>query len=269
MIIAASRVRVNAKAVLVCTGGRKPPIRFRMHCPGACVVLQTAGLLVLSGPMRYFTACLALTACGMTACSTFEKDPKVVITVHSQGNDMDSPKTIFRRQIEGRQVIFKVIPEFSHESVAAIHPFPADDGTHGVALKLDFKGANALDLVTRMRSGEMLMTMVNGTVVDWVQIDKPIADGIFTIWRGLPEELVAVMEKEYPPIKHLKSSSEFLEMTPSTKKEKTDSRRRVLREEKEKAAEEKAAAKRRARGEFDPEPPRGEAVPLEELLKNP
>jgi hypothetical protein len=181
---------------------------------------------------------------------------------------MDSPKSIFRRPIEGRQVIFKVIPEFTQESIVAFHPFPADDGTFGVALKLDFKGTNALELVTRMREGEMLMSMVNGTVVDYVSIDSVVADGVFTIWRGLPQELIDVMEKEYPHIHEVKSSSDMLDMTPSTTKEKREANRKAEKAAKDKIKEEEAAAKRKARGEFEPELPAGSAVPLSEALKS-
>jgi hypothetical protein len=196
-----------------------------------------------------------------------DKD-EVHISVHSQGNEMDSPKTIFRRPIGNRQMIFKIIPEVTHENIVGIHPFPAEDGTYGVALKLDFNGTNALDLVTRMRRGEILMSMVNGTVVDTVTIDRPVTDGIFTIWRGIPQELVDQLQKKHPPIKSVKSSSEFLEMTPSTEKEKKRAREEAEKEAKEKAKREKEAARRRARGEFDPEPPSGELVPLGDLLKD-
>ena len=129
------------------------------------------------------TAFLLLLLGLLPACETFKGDPKVLITVFSQGNEMDSPKSIFRRPIEGENMVFKVIPEFTTQSVVAYHPFTAKDGTNGVAVKLDFKGANALELVTRMRQGEVLMTMVNGTVVDYVRINRVISDGIFTIWR--------------------------------------------------------------------------------------
>lgn len=203
-----------------------------------------------------------LAAC-LPACESM-KDEKVVITVHSQGNDMDSPKTIFRRNINGQSMIFKIIPEFSTQSVAAIHPFPADDGTYGVALKLDFKGTQSLDIVTRMRQGEILMTMVNGAVVDHVRIDRPVGNGMFTVWRGIPAELVATMEEKYPSINELKSSSTFLEMTPSTRKEKKESRRNATRDAKEKVEDEK----RKARGDFDPEAPEGEIVPLSDLINN-
>ena len=218
--------------------------------------------------MKFPSTILAAPTLLLCACSLFEKEePKVVITVHSQGSDMDSPKTIFRRNIDGRPVIFKIIPEFTDKSIAAFHPFPAEDGTYGVALKLDFKGANALDIVTRTRSGEILMSMVNGTVVHWVRIDRPVHDGVFTIWRGLAEELITQMDKEYPRIKDLKSSSEFIEMTPSTRKEKKESLRRATEDEAKRTEE----AARKARGDFDPEQPApdGDMVPLNDLLQEP
>lgn len=232
--------------------------------PGRIVCLpgcKTEGILFCSLNMSRLLFALLL-AFSLSACETMKKE-KVVITVHSQGNDIDSPKTIFRRDINGRSMIFKIIPEFSTQSVAAIHPFPSDDGTYGVALKLDFKGTQSLDIVTRMRHGEILMTMVNGAVVDYVTIDRPVSDGMFTVWRGIPPELVATLEEKYPSINELKSSSTFLEMTPSTRKEKRDSRYNATKDAKEKVEDEK----RKARGEFDPEIPKEEIVPLSELLK--
>lgn len=211
----------------------------------------------------------SLLACLLASCtSPFDKDPKVLIAVFSQGTDMDSPKTVFRRNIEGRTVILKVIPEFTHKSIVAFHAFPADDGTYGVTLKLDFKGANALEMVTRMRQDEILVSMVNAAVVDYVTIDQVISDGLFTIWRGLPEELIAEMDKEYPRIQALKeagasSSSDMLDMVPSTGKEKKNAFDRV----KDNKRAEKDLEERRARGEFDPEEPKGGVVPLSEALK--
>ncbi len=226
---------------------------------------HTSGLLdEITMPPRF----LLLILLGLLpACSTFKKDPKVVITVFSQGSEMDNPKTIFRRPIGGQQVVFKVIPEFTEKNVVAYHPFDAEDGTHGVALKLDFKATNALELATRMRQGEILLSMVNGTVVDYVSIDRVVADGIFTIWRGLPDELIASMEKKYAHIHEVTSSSEMLDMTASTSKEKKDLRRRAEKAKKEKLKTEAEEAKRKARGEFEPEQPKGEAVPLSEALK--
>lgn len=218
--------------------------------------------------MRFFPLLLIVLLGLLSSCDTFKKEQKVLITVFSQGSEMDSPKSIFRRPIEGKQVIFKVIPEFTHSSVVAFHPFPADDGTFGIALKLDFKGTNALELVTRMRQGEMLMSMVNGTVVDYVTIDEVVTDGIFTIWRGLPQELIDILEEKYPHINELESSSNMLDMTPSTGKEKKEAKQKAEKAAKDKIKNEADEAKRKERGEFEPEPPAGSAVPLSEALKS-
>lgn len=205
----------------------------------------------------------SLLALGLAACASNSME-KVPITVHSQGSDMDSKKTVFRYPIEGRSMIFKEIAEFSTQSLAAFHPFPADDGTQGVAMKLDFKGTNNLELVTRLRQGEILMTMVNGAYVDHVIIDRPLTEGIFTVWRGFSDEQIAALDEEYPRIKDLTSSSTFIDMTPSTQKEKREAKRRAEQDVKDR----KDGERMRERGEFEPEEPDGDLVPLSELLKS-
>ena len=136
---------------------------------------------------------------------------------------MESPRAIMPDTIGNppRKVILKRAPEFTHNNIAAFHSFPADNGNaNGVALKLDFKGTQALEMVTRLQQGQILRSLVNGTPVDYVLIDRPISDGIFTIWEGVPEEVIQEMAKKYPPISGLKSASSNLDMTPSTNTEK-------------------------------------------------
>ncbi len=156
-------------------------------------------------------------------CSCESGKSKFTISVHSQGSENESPRAIMPDTIGNppRKVILKRAPEFSHNNIAAYHAFPADNGNgNGVALKLDFKGTQALELVTRMHQGEILRSLVNGRPVDYVIIDRPIADGIFTIWEGVPDEVIKEMAKKYPPISGLKSAAPTLDMTPSTKTEK-------------------------------------------------
>ena len=83
--------------------------------------------------MRRLLWLLSLLLLPLASCSTFGKKEKVLITVFSQGSDLDSPKSVFRRNLEGKEVILKVIPEFTHKSVVAFHPFQANDGSYGVA----------------------------------------------------------------------------------------------------------------------------------------
>jgi hypothetical protein len=224
--------------------------------------------------MRRFTLLSSFLILFLVGCSTFGKKDKVLITVFSQGNDMDSPKSVFRRNIEGREVILKVIPEFTHKSVVAFHPFQAEDGSYGVALKLDFKGSNALEIVTRLRQGEMLVSMVNGTVVDYVTIDRRVSDGIFTIWRGLPEELIKIMDSEFPRIQALQAANkgtmyDNMDMLPSTGAEKSETHDRVKDAAKKSARFWKRATGADSGAEFDPEPPApGGVIPLSKALQD-
>lgn len=168
---------------------------------------------------------------GLSSCATDK--PKFMISVHAQGSDMESPKSNIPDLIGNppRRIILKRSPEFTHQNIAAFHSFPAENGNgNGVTLRLDFSGSQALELVTRLRGGEILRSVVNGRGVDYVLIDRPIADGLFTIWEGVPDEVIAEMAKKYPPIKGLRSASNQFDMTPTTKAEKKKSMRLFRRE---------------------------------------
>ena len=186
-----------------------------------------------------FLLCLAAPASAMSS------KPKFTISFHVQGTDMDSPRSIFRYAIPGRAhpLVFKRVPEITHSNIAAFHAFPTPNGNgQGVALRLDFRGTGALELVTRIRRGEVLLAMVNGTPVDYVTIDKPVADGLITIWEGVPDTVVAELKKKYPPISELRSMSSGQEMLPTTKSEKKRAMQEAEDRRKQAAQKEKADA---------------------------
>lgn len=193
----------------------------------------------------------------LTGCELF-REKKVFITCHVQTNQIEHPSEIMRIPISGRQMTFKKVPEFSQRSIAAFEPFPAENGQgNGVLLQLDAKGKNYLEAVSRLSQGMIILTMVNAMPVDMVQLDEPITDGRFTIWRGLSDESIADMDKHYPRISRLQSSSRWMDMTPSTDKEKLQARRVA----KEAEAAEKKAAKDKERGIF--RGPKTKDIPLE------
>lgn len=177
-------------------------------------------------------------------CAGMSKKPKFTISIHGEGSQEDNPRMIFPENVGGQKVIFKLVPEFSQTNISAIHPFPAADGNgFGVALKLDFRGTNALEMATRMRVGTMLLTKVNGRSCDLVTIDRPVSDGLFTIWNGVPEEVIMEMKKQFPDISRSRSvGGGGVEMTATTKKEKRDQMRRIEAEDKKKAKKEADAA---------------------------
>jgi len=215
---------------------------------------------------------LALFALASSSCESGKKD-KFTLSVHAESSEMESPRSIMPDLVGNppRKVILSRSPEFSQNNIAAYHAFPADNGNgNGVALKLDFKGTQALELVTRMRQGELLRTLLNGRGVDYVVIDRPITDGIFTIWEGVTDEVVEEMRKKYPPISGLRSSSDNLDMTPTTKTEKKKSflffkeSERESKTESKKSKKEEAAAIQAPAFEaptIDPLPPLPEGAP--------
>jgi hypothetical protein len=203
----------------------------------------------------------------------FSKKPKFTITFHTQGDDMDMKKSIFPVQLEGRPMLFKIVPEFSQQNVVAFHPFDTETGEKGVALQLDFRGRGALEMATRTRRGQVMLAMVNGRAVDWVALDHVVEDGMVTIWRGVPEEVIKAMDKKYPRIKPggPPTMHEELEMMPTTKTEK----KRALEAQKDAA---KAAEKARKSGKPEksdvqsldaPRAPTTNSIPVEGASPNP
>lgn len=197
----------------------------------------------------------------LAACLTFasmaegmSRKAKFSISFHSQGAEHESPRSIFKYAVPGssQAMIFRKIAEFSHNEVAAFHSFPAPSGNgNGVTLRLDFRGSNALELLTRTRQGEIVLALVNGQPVDYLTIDKPVGDGLITIWEGVPDSVVAEMKKKYPPIDKLESASTGdKNMLPTTKKEKRDLMEQIkLKEEEDRISGNKAVreAERQAR----------------------
>lgn len=198
----------------------------------------------------------------LTSCEVFREN-KLLITSHVQTNEIEHPNELMRLPIGGQQMTFKKVPEFSHRSISGFEPFPAEDinDGYGVLLQLDTKGRNALEFVSRTYHGMSMLTMVNGVPVDMIELDQPISDGKFTIWRGLTKKTIDEMDKFYPRLKYMKSSSRLMpDMMPSTSKEKLNSRR----EAKALEAAEKAAERDKARGKPRPAPPKPEGmIPLE------
>lgn len=200
-----------------------------------------------------------LTLPGLLASCDVLRENKLLITAHVQSESIEHPSEIMRLPIGGQEMTFKKIPEFSQRSISGFEPFAAEDGQgYGVLLQLDTKGRNALELASRMNHGMVMLTMINALPVDMVELDQPITDGRFTIWRGLSKETIDEMDKFYPRIKYMKSSSRWMDMLPSTDKEKLNSRRVA----KEAEAAEKAAERDRERGVVRPAP-KTRDIPLE------
>ncbi len=153
----------------------------------------------------------------------FSRKPDFNITFHALASDMDPPKTMFPFDLNGKRVFFKIVPEISQQNIVSFYSFPAEGGRgNGLTLKLDFRGRENLEIITRTRKDESLLTMVNATPVDSVVLDQPVTDGVITIWQGVPDEVIKEMEKKYPRFKKGESptTTKDMDMLPTTKGEK-------------------------------------------------
>jgi hypothetical protein len=195
----------------------------------------------------------------LASCDTLREN-KLLITAHVQTDQVEHPTEIMKLPIGGVEMTFKKIPEFSQRSISGFEPFPAENNDgYGVVLQLDTKGRNALDLASRMSHGMVILTMVNALPIDMIELDKPITDGRFVIWRGLSKQTIDEMDKFYPRLKYMKSASRWMDdMMPSTSKEKMNSRRDAKALE----AAEKAAARDKERGVIR-KAPKTRDIPLE------
>lgn len=175
-------------------------------------------------------------ACGLLASCDLLRENKVYLTCHVQSTEVEHPSEIMKLPIGGQEMTFKKVPEFSQRSIAAFEPFPAEEGQgNGLLLQLDAKGKNYLETVSRLHQGMIMLTMIDAVPVDMVELDRPITDGRFTIWRGVSDETIKEMDKFYPRLSKMKSSSRWMDMLPSTDTEKLKARRDAL--EADKAAE--------------------------------
>lgn len=199
---------------------------------------------------------------GLLASCDVLRENKLLITTHLQTDQIEHPREIMKLPIGGQEMTFKKSPEFSQRSISAFEPFQAEnpeDG-YGALIQLDTKGRDALMVASRTYRGMVLLTMVNATPVDIVELDQPIDDGRFTIWRGLTQKTIDEMDKFYPRLKYMKSSSRVMDdMMPSTDAEKMNSRRDARALE----AAEKAAERDKERGKVRPVPQRTDIIPLE------
>ncbi len=194
---------------------------------------------------------------GLLASCDILRENKMLITAHVQTDQIEHPSEVMTLPIGGQQMRFKKIPEFSQRSISGFQPFPAENepGFYGVVLQLDTKGRNALDLASRMGHGMAILTMVNALPIDMVELDKPISDGRFIIWRGLSKQTIDEMDKFYPRLKYMKSSSRMMDdMLPSTDTEKMQSRKAAKALEAAEKAAEKAKARDKERGTVRPPP---------------
>lgn len=142
-------------------------------------------------------ACLIL--CSLPATASGKKGEETGVSFHLETEAGGNPKMVFTQLTAGKERDFYRTPEITTKSVISFSPFPSEDeGTYGVVLQLDRRGANRLGAITAANPERWLLAMVNGRVVDAVLIDKQVADGMLVIWKGVTLQEVKAFDKVVP-----------------------------------------------------------------------
>lgn len=143
---------------------------------------------------------LALIAAWLTAGAAFAgggKAPVYLISFHEEGDSMEGPRKIQELPIRGETHYFRKMPVITQRNFKAYWAFPAEDGkSWGAVFWLDTTGQHVLQRLGVANRGQFLAVAVNRQPADVVLIDKVPEDGRIVIWKNLPSELFAVIDKE-------------------------------------------------------------------------
>ena len=97
-----------------------------------------------------------------------------------------------------RKICVSRVAAISENDVAAIFPFPADDGTQGCAFKLDEHGRIGLDTLSQESRGTLLLGFLNTRLVTAVVIDRHVTSGVLYVARGLTPEEIVLLSNHFP-----------------------------------------------------------------------
>ena len=140
-----------------------------------------------------------LIAAAALACVAGAKKPTIDLRVHAEGTEAEAPTfAIPATLLNGRPAVLQRMPLATQSEIEAIYPFAAADGSQGVYLKLDQHGSRLLQQHSMSQQGKMLAVMLNGRMVSNLLVDRPIADGIVAVPRGLTPEDIAVLTSAFP-----------------------------------------------------------------------
>jgi hypothetical protein len=143
----------------------------------------------------------ALWLCGWV-CLGAGKKPSFHITFHVQSSPVEAPLAAVEDVVDGKIYYFKRNPDLTEANFSAFQPFPSPVGLGwGATFQLDSVGQKKLYMMGMSNEGALLKSMVNGTPVDFVLIDRVENPKTITIWQGLKPELIEMLDKKYKRIK--------------------------------------------------------------------
>ncbi|MEO6786469.1 MAG: hypothetical protein ABI318_10085 [Chthoniobacteraceae bacterium] len=131
---------------------------------------------------------------------------EITVRFHTEADRNDSEAFAIPVNLiyQHRQVYLSRVPDFSEKQIDKIFPFPAKDGSWGCVFKLTAQGRIRLETMSGEIRGSVLVVFI-GTkagkrqVADMI-IDRPVSDGIISIPRGLTQQEILQLKKQFKTI---------------------------------------------------------------------
>jgi len=148
--------------------------------------------------LSFLAPLLFLSFAGMT------KRPDFIVRFFVEANSQDTERFSSPIQLKypPRSAYIERVPVVSERNIKGIFPFSAPDHSWGCAFQLDPAGRLALQTASienRQKSIVAFIGTKKGThqVIDMI-IDKPIADGIISIQKGMTIGEIEALGQRYP-----------------------------------------------------------------------
>ncbi len=107
---------------------------------------------------------------------------------------------VFSQVVAGQDRYFRKTPEITHNQIVAFSSFPSEIGDYGLVLQLNSVGTRRLNSISAANNGKWLIAQANGRIVDAVQIDRAVSDGLIVIWKGISSPEIKGLELMIPRI---------------------------------------------------------------------
>jgi hypothetical protein len=154
--------------------------------------------------MRLPLLCIAIASLSLPPpAGAMSHKPEITVRFHTETNRNDSAAFAVPVSLiyQHRQVFISNISDLSEKQIDRILPFPAKDGSWGCVFKLNSQGRIRLETLSGEIRGSALVLFVSTKagrhhVADWI-IDRPVADGIITVPRGLSTIEILLLKKQF------------------------------------------------------------------------
>jgi len=160
--------------------------------------------------MTFRPALLALAVCSFCFMGSGKRGADILVSFHLEANQSRFEQKLAEAVKVGdsaNQYYFDKIPLFTDDHIEWFYSFLSEDGTtFGAAFKLNIRAADILQVTSRTPENRGKLVAVNVMPISknslpirsFLEVDKPITDGIIVIWKGLSDEHLKIFAKHFP-----------------------------------------------------------------------